>query len=60
MQEYEKDFSKKGKNYKDKFMKAIKEQKNITFDDNGRIILMKDQSKVEVSKEIHEVPCIII
>ena len=32
MKSYEEDFSKNGKEYKDRFMKAIHEQNNLTFD----------------------------
>ena len=42
MKSYEVDFSQKGRDYKEKFMRAIKDSNNITFDYEGRVMLIRD------------------
>ena len=53
---YEDDFSSKGRGYKERFMKAIKDTSNLTFDYKGRVLLISDPKAKEDLQNIIDVP----
>ena len=56
MKSYEDDFSSKGRGYKEKFMKAIKNTSNLAFDYQGRVLLISDPKAKE---DLQNISCLL-